>query len=356
MSVKRFVLVVAVVVCSASSALGLPLITSVVENGTGLDAQAPVVSSFPVPDPTGTSSGMANESFQFADRTHEFTNPRTTAAGVLTTANTGTLRAYPYYLLGADGNGLEYIQIANDNRAITDYSLDVTLSAAATAFLMLDNRNNGPTGANTDSNLDDPILGPTGSLTWVINDGWTRVKSGQMPNGQGDYLGSDEGSTVATADLRTHTAANNVAGPGEGLNQFYAIYRKDFPAGAHIGFTKANGITGGSTYTVAVSPTLPPILVGDVNFNGIVDGVDYGIIRDHFQMVGAMHADGDVSGDGIVNFTDFRLWKNNRTAPGSAAGFEAELLGLSGTVPEPGSLILFSWGVLSFSIATGRRR
>ena len=132
--------------------------------------------------------------------------------------------------MGADGNGLEYIQIANDNRAITDYSLDVTLTAAATAFLMIDNRSNSLTGMNNDSNLDDPILGPTGPLTWVINEGWTRVKSGQMPNGQGDYLGSDEGGTVATADLRTHTNANNVAGPGEGLNQFYAIYRKDFPA------------------------------------------------------------------------------------------------------------------------------
>ena len=107
---------------------------------------------------------------------------------------------------------------------------------------------------------------------------------------------------------------------------------------------------------MAVSPTLPPILVGDVNFNGIVDGVDYGIIRDHFQMVGVTHADGDVSGDGIVNFTDFRLWKNNRTAPGSAAGFEAELLGLSGAVPEPGSLILLALGVLSLSVTTGRRR
>ena len=53
-----------------------------------------------------------------------------------------------------------------------------------------------------------------------------------MPNGQADYLGIDEGAMVASADLRTHAASGNVAGSGFGVNNFAAIYTKNFPAGA----------------------------------------------------------------------------------------------------------------------------
>src|SRR5262249_9584476 len=141
---------------------------------------------------------------------------------------------------------------------------------------------------------------------------------------------------------------------GEGLNQFYAIYRKNFPAGLQVGFTKQNGIAGGSTYSVAVSAVVPPILVGDANFNGTVDAADYAIIRDHFQMTNATHAQGDINGDGTVNFTDFRLWKNNRTVPGAGEG--AGYHDLVGAVPEPGSVILLVMGVASLSVATSRRR
>lgn len=332
---------------AASPAVALPLISSLVENGAMLDPASAVVSSATSPGPGGTSGALLNESFQFADRTHEFTNARTNAAGVLTTAESGTLRAFPHYLLG-----LEYIQISNDNREDTDYSLDVTLSAPVTAFLMLDNRNNGPASMNNDPNTNDPILG--GPLQWVIDDGWARVNSGIMPNGQADYVGSDEGAAVATDNPaeRVHTGAGNVAGPGNGLNQFYAIYRKNFPAGQHIGFTKANGIPGGATYSVAVGPTIGPIVPGDVNNNGVADINDYVIIRNNFNKPGN-HNQGDLSGDGTVNFTDFRLWKNFRTAgAGADIGLEAAL----GGVPEPGSVGLALLGTVVFAGATTRRR
>src|SRR5688572_10493557 len=127
MRVERVLIILALTGTSfyaASSAVALPLITSVTEVGTGLDTQGPVVSSATVPGGSGTSGALVDEAFQFSDRTHEFTVPRVTTAGVLTTATTGSLRWFPYYL-----NGLEYIQVANDNRAITDYRLDVTLAS-----------------------------------------------------------------------------------------------------------------------------------------------------------------------------------------------------------------------------------
>src|SRR5688572_15073564 len=132
-----FLLVIGVVGYATSSAVALPLITNVTEFGTmnaagakALDLAPPVVSSATSPGPNNTSGALGNEAFWYSDRSHEITNARTNDAGVLTTANTGNLRAFPYYL-----NGLEYIQTSNDNRDVTDYRLDVTLSAPATAFL-----------------------------------------------------------------------------------------------------------------------------------------------------------------------------------------------------------------------------
>ena len=365
MTVKKALSVLSalgIMTCLASSALAVPLITNVVEIGTmrlapvatdppvaaTLDAAAPVVSSDSAPGPgQAPTDGLRDERFQFSDRTHEFTRPRTNTAGLLNTSAAGALAHFPYYL-----EGLEYIQTSNDNRDIIDYRLDVTLSAPVTAFLMIDNRANGDTSTSSGANTDDPTL--TGNLAWVVSDGWTRVNSSQMPNGQADYLGSDEGMTLASnlpAD-RVHNGTGNEIGSGLGLNQFYAIYRKNFAAGTHVGFTKQNGIQAGSTYTVAVRPTFGAIVPGDVNQNGVADINDYNLIRTNFQLSGRTRIQGDLSGDGNVNFIDFRRWKN-AVGPGVGAGLEAELLAL---IPEPGSMILAMFGALSVFAATGRRR
>jgi hypothetical protein len=361
---KRVLTVLALVgtlLYAASSASALPLITSVTEIGTmnaagakALDSAVPVVSSATQPGPGGTSGALVDEAFQFSDRTHEFTAPRVNASGVLTTAATGELRWFPYYL-----NNLEYIQVSNDNRDMTDYRLDVTLAAPVTAFLMIDNRNNGaatPPALNN-PNTNDPILG--GPLQWVIDDGWQRVRSGQMPGGRSDYLGSDEGVTVNTSAervksyLRTPPTQENVAGSGNGLNQFYSIYRKDFPAGTHTGFTKANGIPGGAIYTVAVSTPVGPIVAGDVNGSGVADINDYIVIRNNFLGTNRTRAQGDLTNDGLVNFADFRNWKDNRTA-GSGSMTDEELFAGLG-VPEPGSLALALFGALAWLAASRRR-
>ena len=97
MSVKKALTVLSVlawVASVATFAVADPLITAVVEHGSlvgatpqALDAQGPVVSSASVSGGSGTSGALGDETFQFADRTHEYTNPRTTAAGVLQASN-----------------------------------------------------------------------------------------------------------------------------------------------------------------------------------------------------------------------------------------------------------------------------
>ena len=89
------------------------------------------------------------------------------------------------------------------------------------------------------------------------------MNTGFMPNGQPDYLGIDEIATVTGEHLRI---VNPTPGSGEGLNQFFAIYRKPFSAGYHEGFVKQQNAGALNIYGVAVTPipepsTLPLLLM-----------------------------------------------------------------------------------------------
>src|SRR4029078_8651769 len=113
-----------------------PLITAIKENGTALNANAAIATSASSPSASGTSGALGAETFAFVTRTHEWTAARIDpATGLLNTAATGTLMPFPSYL-----NGLEYVQIANENRSVADYSIDLTFASPVKAYLFMDNR------------------------------------------------------------------------------------------------------------------------------------------------------------------------------------------------------------------------
>jgi hypothetical protein len=115
----------------------------------------------------------------------------------------------------------------------------------------LDNRLDGTGSTWSSPNTDDPDLG--GNLAWVLNNGWKRVNTGMSPNGQGDYIGLDEGGTVAGPDDRTH----HDPGEGQGLNNFYAIYSKEVDGEfMTFGVKQANG--SGNMYVVALTAVPEP--------------------------------------------------------------------------------------------------
>ena len=210
-------------------------------------------SQLPQPAGAGTQGALVDEAYAYTTRTHEWTAAVTDTTTFLLSTTTGntngapvatqSVRPFPSYL-----NGLEYAQFDNASRSITDFSVNMTFAQAVKAYLFIDNRTGLASG--TKANTTDPDL--TGPLAWVTTDGWTRVNTGIMPNGQADYLGIDEGATVASADLRTHAASGNVAGSGFGVNNFAAIYTKNFPAGANTGVLKATANGGIDFYGVAV--------------------------------------------------------------------------------------------------------
>jgi hypothetical protein len=87
----------------------------------------------------------------------------------------------------------------------------------------------------------------------------------------------------------------------------------------------------------------PVIVPGDVDGNGIVNALDFNVIRDNLFNAATSRAQGDLNLDGTVNFTDFRLWKSVASAEVLAE------IGAFG-VPEPatcGLLALAGVGLIS---------
>ncbi|HOW70927.1 MAG TPA: hypothetical protein PKY77_10030 [Phycisphaerae bacterium] len=183
----------------------------------------------------------------FTDRTHEYNGPRFSSATGLLSTTGDTIGIMPPYLVGG-----EYVASLNTNRDNpAPFGINVTIGAQnVTAYLLIDNRN-GNSGYTLPPALGS---GGTGLLPWVADDGWVQVNTGLSPNGQPDFVAYDEGSSITDFSARPHatTPGGLAYGPGEGLNQFATVYRKDFSAGSVINLKEQ--ATGNNMYGLVVVP------------------------------------------------------------------------------------------------------
>jgi uncharacterized protein (TIGR03382 family) len=94
-----------------------------------------------------------------------------------------------------------------------------------------------------------------------------------------------------------------------------------------------------------LSSSALPAVEGDVNNDRQVTLEDFNIITNNFRNSVGSRLFGDLTGDGVVDFADFRDWKSNYVPPGSGIAAEA--------VPEPASALLAVAGLV---FASGLRR
>jgi PEP-CTERM motif len=79
---------------------------------------------------------------------------------------------------------------------------------------------------------------------------------------------------------------------------------------------------------------------GDTDLDGVVELEDLDPIRANYRHLGLTYGDGDLSGDGTVDFRDFRIWKTAYLNQGSGSLSGVDLGFLAGSVPEPTTLWL----------------
>lgn len=188
-----------------------------IETGLGNDAPAIIGDYFDEDMPA------------YVDRAHQHNGAAfDSATGRLSTIG-DLIVPLPEYLVGHP-----YVLFANDARDNSGYSAIITTDEPSIFYLLIDNRINGA-NQSIKENTTDPIL--EGSLQWVADGGWVRMNTGISPNGQADYTAIDEGG--------------DGYGPGEGLNNFMAVYRYPTPA---MEVTVSNYRIGGNMLAVVVVP------------------------------------------------------------------------------------------------------
>ena len=166
----------------------------------------------------------------FVDRNHRYSNHVGTAVPAGFTI--------PAYLIGG-----EYIMSGNDNRdnqpptIPAPYQLDVTVANPVTAYMLIDNRMSADT-ATTD-NADPPTFDAT-HMQWIVDQGWVATSNGL--NRFANPLVPDE--------VPIDEGANDT------IDQWYSVYRKDFPAGTFSLFQADN--TGQNMYGVVITPIPEP--------------------------------------------------------------------------------------------------
>ena len=103
------------------------------------------------------------------------------------------------------------------------------------------------------------------------------------------------------------------------------------------GAASGGGSSGRDAGFALITTTEEPPLPGDTDADGDVDLDDLTTIRQNFLQTGGP-TDGNFSGDEIISFEDFQIWKDNKTVPFSGSLF--------GNVPEPSSLAIACLGAL----------
>jgi len=149
-----------------------------------------------------------------------------------------------------------------------------------------------------------------------------------------------------TAQLSGNLAINLASGFVPSAGDTFQILTSGSVAGT-LGLGSAPPLPGGMIWDIDVNATnviLSVLATGDYNANGVVDTTDYTLWRDTLGMTGTgLAADGN--GNGVVDEGDYLFWRSRfgNIVTGSGASANASS---AGAVPEPGRALLVFVGVV----------
>ncbi len=146
------------------------------------------------------------------------------------------------------------------------------------------------------------------------------IRSLSQAEGTQLALGSNQLALAATSDVGITVSSLNVVGD---LNLFAFGPMVDGPG------TKIT-VTGDATF---ISRSFSPD--ADFDGSGLVDATDYGIWKTNFGATGASKTQGDANGDGFVNAADYTVWRDTlgqTSQPGgiTLANHPADLISVGG--------------------------
>jgi hypothetical protein len=171
---------------------------------------------------------------------------------------------------------------------------------------------------------------------------------------------NDQWTELTAASSRTDLSESQFGGDGGLLNGSRSIplgnawIRNPFAEDIQMELQLADGRVRKVDVTYN-GGTENPLIFGDLNFDGLITGLDWPTVRDNYgaNLAGMSKAElynfGDLNGDGANDAFDFSEFKTLYDEANGLGAFAAMLSG----VPEPGSLTLLSMAVISL---TARRR
>ena len=297
----------------------------------------------------------------------EFAGPLTNVAstGLIVTQGTANLR----FDAGLTNNGSVAAAFGQANvfGDITNNATGkITISSQANALFLGDMVQNG---ALTISPGSTAVFFGSFSGSGGFTGGGTAVMQGDLRPGNSPALVNFGGNLTLGATATYHmelggttigmqydsVAVSGAATVGgnlsvELINGFHPSLGQQFTAltfGSESGdFAMYNGLNIGGHLTLhhafvgsSLLLTARPTVDGDINTDGVVNGLDISSVASHWLQTGIQ---GDANGDGVVNGLDIALIASHWLQTGSGGGG-----GSGAAVPEPSTVVLAALGGLA---------